>query len=58
MIIDWLFRTDRLERQGEGVAPYVRTGQEPVKSLQVKISRQNNRGDTVVGAYYRPPNQG
>lgn len=57
MVIDWLFRTDRLERQGEGVAPYVRTGQEPVKSLQVKISRQN-RGDTVVGAYYRPPNQG
>lgn len=33
-----------------GVVPYTRAGQEPVKSLQVKVSRQNNTGDAVIGA--------
>lgn len=53
-----LFRKDRPERQGGRVTPYVRTGKEPVKSLQVKISRQNNMVVAVVGACYRCPNQG
>lgn len=51
-----------------GVALYVKgqlefielclgTGQEPGKSLRVKISRQTNMGTTVVGICYRLPDQ-
>ncbi|MFV8201551.1 hypothetical protein ACNQ1D_26440, partial [Enterobacter cloacae complex sp.6700005] len=63
-----LFRKDRLARWGGGVALYVREQLEcielhlgesdvAVESLWVRIKRQAGKGDTVVGEYYRPPDQ-
>jgi len=31
--------------------------EEQVENLRVRIKRQAHRGDTVVGVYYRPPDQ-
>ena len=63
-----LFRKDRLARRGGGVALYVREqlecielhlgeGDVAVESLWVRIKGQAGMGDTVVGVYYRPPDQ-
>ncbi|GAB0202653.1 hypothetical protein GRJ2_002730900 [Grus japonensis] len=63
-----LFRKDRPARRGGGVALYVReqlecielclgVDEERVKSLWVRIKGQANMGDTVVGVYYKPPDQ-
>ncbi|GAB0206453.1 hypothetical protein GRJ2_003110900 [Grus japonensis] len=63
-----LFRKDRPARRGGGVALYVReqlecielrlgVDEERVESLWVRIKGQANMGDTVVGVYYRPPDQ-
>ncbi|RMC19589.1 hypothetical protein DUI87_03148 [Hirundo rustica rustica] len=61
------FRKDRSVRQGGGVALYVREqlecikfspgADESVESLWVRIKGQADMGDTVVGVYYRPPDQ-
>ena len=59
-----LFRRDRQGRRGGGVALYVTEGldcmelsigDDMVKSLWVRIKGQANKGDVVVGVYYRPP---
>ncbi|GAB0208991.1 hypothetical protein GRJ2_003364800 [Grus japonensis] len=61
-----LFRKDRPARQGGGVVLYVREqlecielrlGVDEVESLWVRMKGQANMGDTVVGVYYRPPDQ-
>ncbi|GAB0209089.1 hypothetical protein GRJ2_003374600 [Grus japonensis] len=63
-----LFRKDRPARRGGGVALYVReqlecielrvgVDEERVESLWVRMKGQANMGDTVVGDYYRPPDQ-
>ncbi|PKU44302.1 rna-directed dna polymerase from mobile element jockey-like [Limosa lapponica baueri] len=67
-----LFRRDRQGRRGGGVALYVKkwieckemslklsleAGEERVESLWVRIKGQANMRDTVVGVYYRPPDQ-
>jgi len=64
-----LFRKDRPTRRGGGVALYVReqleciqlclgVDEEQVESLWVRIKQQAHTGDnTVVGVYYRPPDQ-
>ncbi|GAB0209615.1 hypothetical protein GRJ2_003427200 [Grus japonensis] len=63
-----LFRKDRTARRGGGVALYVReqleciklclsVDEEQVESLWVRMKGQANMGDTVVGVYYRPPDQ-
>ncbi|GAB0206526.1 hypothetical protein GRJ2_003118200 [Grus japonensis] len=63
-----LFRKDRPARRGGGVALYVREqlecielclgmDEERVESLWVRMKGQANMGDTVVGDYYRPPDQ-
>ncbi|PKU41873.1 rna-directed dna polymerase from mobile element jockey-like [Limosa lapponica baueri] len=66
-----LFRRDRRGRRGGGVAHYVKEwieseemslkpslgSDERVESLWVRIKGQANMGDTVVGVYYRPPDQ-
>jgi len=63
-----LFRKDRSIRQGGGVALYVteqleyielclRVDEEQMESLWVRIKGQAHTGDTVVGVYYRPPDQ-
>lgn len=36
----------------------LRNSEEQVKSLWVRISARTNKGHLVVGAYYRPPDQG
>lgn len=62
------FRKDQLARRGGGVALYVREQLEcielhlgesdvEVESLWVRIKGQAGKGDTVVGVYYRPPDQ-
>ncbi|GAB0210277.1 hypothetical protein GRJ2_003493500 [Grus japonensis] len=62
------FRKDRPTRQGGGVALYVReqlecielrlgVDEEQVESIWVRIKGQANINDTVVGVYYRPPDQ-
>ena len=64
-----LFRKDRPARRGDGVSFYVREqlqciechpgmDEERVESLWVKVKGQAGKGDTVVGVYYRPPDQG
>ncbi|PKU30996.1 hypothetical protein llap_18699 [Limosa lapponica baueri] len=61
-------RKDRTARQGGGVALYVKeqlkytepslgADKERVESLWVRIKGQANMRDTVVGVYYRPPDQ-
>jgi len=63
-----LFRKDRPTRQGGGVALYVREqlectelclgmDEERVESLWARIKGQPHMGDTIVGVYYRPPDQ-
>ncbi|XP_073186763.1 uncharacterized protein [Lepidochelys kempii] len=63
-----LFRKDRQSRKGGGVALYVRdqydcselkyeTAEKP-ESLWIKFRSVSNKGDVVVGVYYRPPDQG
>ncbi|GAB0209149.1 rapamycin-insensitive companion of mTOR-like [Grus japonensis] len=63
-----LFRKDRPARRGGGVALYVReqlecidlrlgVDEERMESLWVRTEGQANMGDTVVGVYYRPPDQ-
>ncbi|PKU41434.1 adaptin ear-binding coat-associated protein 1 [Limosa lapponica baueri] len=66
-----LFRRDRRGRRGGGVALYVKEwieseemslkpslmSDERVESLWVRIKGQANMRDTVVGIYYRPPDQ-
>ena len=63
-----LFRKDRPARRGGGIALYVRehlecielslgADEERVESLWVRIKGQANMRDTVVGVYYRPPDQ-
>ncbi|GAB0203202.1 hypothetical protein GRJ2_002785800 [Grus japonensis] len=61
-----LFRRDRQGRRGGGVALYVTegldctelsVGDDMVESLWVRIKGQANKGDVVVGVYYRPPSQ-
>ncbi|GAB0186493.1 hypothetical protein GRJ2_001114600 [Grus japonensis] len=61
-----LFRRDRQGRRGGGVALYVTEGldctelsigDDMVKSLWVRIKGQANKGDVIVGVYYRPPSQ-
>ena len=56
-------------RKGGGVAFYVRewidceelplrNTQEQVESLWVRIRDRTNKGQLVIGVYYRPPDQG
>ncbi|CAM2095472.1 unnamed protein product [Caretta caretta] len=63
-----LFRKDRQGRKGGGVALYVReqydcselryeTVEKP-ECLWIKFRSVSNKGDVVVGACYRPPDQG
>ncbi|PKU46235.1 hypothetical protein llap_3459 [Limosa lapponica baueri] len=66
-----LFRRDRQGRRGGGFALYVKewiesegmslkaslASDERVESLWVRIKGQANVRDTVVGVYYRPPDQ-
>ncbi|PKU38936.1 hypothetical protein llap_10761 [Limosa lapponica baueri] len=63
-----LFRRDRPAGQGDGVALYVRerverielcqgVDDECVESLWVRSKGRANMGDTVLGVYYRPPDQ-
>ena len=64
-----LFRRDRQGRRGKGFGLYFRkrikceelslkNSHEQVESLWVRIKDQGNQGNLVVGAYYRPPDQG
>ena len=64
-----LFRRDRLGRKGGGVALYVkewidceelplRNSHDQVESLWVRIRNGSNKGQLVIGVYYRPPDQG
>ncbi|KAK4828983.1 hypothetical protein QYF61_001639 [Mycteria americana] len=64
-----LFRRDRRGRRGGGVAFYIKkwigceelslkNSHEQVESLWVRIRDQGNKGNLVVGVYYRTPNQG
>jgi len=64
-----LFRRDRRGRSGRGVALYIKKWMEceelplknshkQVESLWVRIRDQGNKGNLVVGAYYRLPDQG
>ncbi|GAB0199842.1 hypothetical protein GRJ2_002449600 [Grus japonensis] len=61
-----LFRRDRQGRRGGGVALYVTegldctelsVGNSTVESLWVRFKGQANKGDVIVGVYYRPPSQ-
>ena len=58
--------TDRAGEVGGGVAMYVKQGLDcvelqvgdgKVESLWVRIKGLTNKGDVVVGVYYRPPGQ-
>ncbi|PKU28413.1 mitochondrial fission process protein 1 [Limosa lapponica baueri] len=64
-----LFRRDRQGRRGRSVALYVKewieseemslkNSQEEVESLWVGIRDRGNKGNLVVGVFYRPPDQG
>ena len=64
-----LFRRGRQGRRGGGVALYVkewidceelplRNSQEQVENLWVRIRDRTNKGQLVIGVYYRPPDQG
>jgi len=64
-----LFRRDRRGRRGGGVILYVKkwieceelslkNSQEQVESLWVRIRDGGNKGNLVVGAYYRLPDRG
>lgn len=64
-----LFRRDRKGRKGGGIALYIKRWREceelslknshkPVESLWAWIRNRGNKGNLVVGDYYRSPNQG
>ena len=64
-----LFRRDRQRRRGRVVALYIKkwidseelslkNSHEQVESLWVRIRDRGNKGNLVVGVYYRPPDQG
>jgi len=64
-----LFRRDGRGKRGRGVAHYIKkwidceelylkNSHEPVKSLWLRIRDQRNKGNLVVGVYYRLPDQG
>jgi len=64
-----LFRRDRWGKRGGGVAFYIKkraqceelslkNSHEQVKCLWVRIRDRGNKGNLVVGANYRPPDQG
>ena len=64
-----LFRKDRQGRRGRGVALYIKKGieceelslknsHEQVESLWVRIRDRGNKGNLVVGVYYRLTHQG
>jgi len=64
----WLFRRDRRRRRGGGIALYIKktlqseelslkNNHQQVKSLWVGIGERGNKGNLVVGVYYRPPDQ-
>ena len=64
-----LFRRDRRGRRGREVALYVKkwidceelslkNSHEQVESLWVRIRDRGNKGNLVVGVYYRAPDQG
>ena len=59
----------RLFRRGRGIALYIKksvqceelslkNSHKQVRSLQVRIRDRGNKGDLVVGVYYRLPDQG
>ena len=63
-----LFRKDRQERQGGGVALYandqlecmelcLQMDEEPTKNLWVRIKGRAGTGDIIMGVCYRPSNQ-
>jgi len=63
-----LFRRDRQGRRGGGIALYIKktlqseelslkNNHEQVESLWVRIRERGNKGNLVVGFYYRPPDQ-
>ena len=61
-----LFRRDRQDRQGGGAALYIRerfdctaltVSDDVVESLWVMIRGMENKGDAIVGVYYRSPSQ-
>ncbi|XP_068521397.1 uncharacterized protein [Anas acuta] len=61
-----LFRRDRKNRRGGGVALYIResfdvveleAGNDKVESLSVRIGGKANKASVLVGVCYRPPNQ-
>jgi len=63
-----LFRRDRRGRKGGGVALYIektlqseelslKNNHEQVESLWVRIGERGNKGNLLVGVYYRPPDQ-
>ncbi|GAB0208671.1 hypothetical protein GRJ2_003332800 [Grus japonensis] len=61
-----LFRRDRQERRGGGVALYVKEcfdclelndGDDRVECLWIRIRGKANKADIMVGVCYRPPNQ-
>jgi len=64
-----LFRRDRRGKRVGGIALYIKksiqceelslkNGHEQVESLWVRIRDRGNKGNLVVGVYYRPPDQG
>jgi len=64
-----LFRRDRQGRRGGGIALYIKKwieceelslkdSHKQVESLWVRLRDQGNKGNLVVGVYYKPPNQG
>ncbi|KAK4824986.1 hypothetical protein QYF61_022512 [Mycteria americana] len=64
-----LFRRGRQGRRGRGIALYIKkwiecedlslkNSHEQVESLWVRIRNRGNKGNLVVGVYYRPPNLG
>ena len=61
-----LFRRDKQGRQGGRVMMYVKhrldcvefqVGNDKVESLWVRIKGRTNKGDIIVGVYYRAPGQ-
>jgi len=71
MVIDGyrLFRRDRWGKRGGGIALYIKksieceelslkNSHEQVESLWVRIRDRGEKGNLVMGAYYRLPDQG
>jgi len=64
-----LFRRDRKVKRGGGIALYInksvqceelslKNSHKQVESLWVRIRDRGNKGNLVMGVYYRPPDQG